>query len=254
MKTPIRVVILAGFAIIFFSCNFAQKVDIESLISELDGDSTINTLTNREMESGWTLLFDGESLNGWHGYNQEIAPDCWRVEDKALKIINEGGAESAEGILTDKKYKSFALSLEFQVTKGANSGVLYHVDEDPKYTYAYETGTEFQIIDHANWPSPLEGWQICGANYAMHAPKEDLVKPLGEWNSMLLVVDGNFVTHVLNGKVIVEFEKYSDEWTDLRNSGKWSDYPDYGKFDKGFITLQNHGTKVYYKNVKIKEL
>ncbi len=253
MKTKLRLFLLAACAITLFACNTSQKIDVESLMSELDMDASLNKLTDSEEKSGWNLLFDGKSLDGWHGFNQDIAPDCWRAEDDALKIINEGGAESAEGILTDKKYMSFALSLEFQVTEGANSGVIYHVAEDPKYTYAYETGTEFQVIDHANWPDPLEGWQICGANYAMHAPSEDVVKPLGEWNSMLLVVDGNSVTHVLNGKVIVEFEKYSDEWTALRNSGKWSDYPDYGKFDEGFITLQNHGTKVFFRNIKIKE-
>jgi hypothetical protein len=54
--------------------------------------------------------------------------------------------------------------------------------------------------------------------------------------------------------VVVEYEKYSDEWTKLRNSSKWADFPDYGKFDEGHISLQNHGTKVWYRNIKIKEI
>jgi len=224
------------------------------MMAELDHQATTNTLSDVEKDNGWVLLFDGKSLDGWHGFNADFAPDCWRAEDGMLKIINAGGAESAEGILTNKQYRGFALSLEFQLTAGANSGVLFHVAEDAKYTYAYETGTEFQLIDHEGWPDPLEGWQICGANYAMHAPKDPLYKPVGAWNKMLLVVNRNEVTHVLNGKIIVEYEKYSDEWTTLRNSGKWSDYPDYGKFDEGFIALQNHGTKVYFRNIKLKEL
>ncbi len=245
----ILLLIPAGFA-----CNSSHPNDANSLLAEIDTDAPLNTLSAAEADAGWTLLFNGKDLTGWHGFNAETAPDCWRVEDNALKIINEGGAESAEGILTDSNYKSFALSLEFQLTKGANSGVLYHVGEDPKYTYAYETGTEFQLIDHANWPDPLEGWQICGANYAMHAPKKDVVKPLGEWNQLLLVVDGNKVTHMLNGEIIVEFEKYSEDWKTLRNSGKWADYPDYGKFDEGPIALQNHGTRVNFRNIKLKTL
>ena len=227
---------------------------MDILLSELDKDAPLNTLTQSEEKVGWTLLFNGESLEGWRGYNMPAAPGSWRAEDGMLKIINEGGAESAEGIITEKKYNAFALSLEFQLTTGANSGILYHVAEDTKYTYPYETGTEYQVIDHEGWPDPLEGWQICGANYAMHAPMVEAFKPVGEWNRAMLVVDGNKVTHVLNGEVIVEFEKYSDEWNELRNSGKWSDYPDYGKFDEGHIALQNHGTIVFYRNIKIKEL
>jgi len=209
MKRIIMQLLVAFFALAISGCSYYQKSSVDSLVSELDTEAPLNTLAKKEQKLGWDLLFDGKSLNGWHGFNMQEAPDCWRAEDDALKIINEGGAESAEGILTDKKYKSFALSLEFQLTHGANSGVLFHVFEDPKYTYAYETGTEFQIIDHANWPDPLEGWQICGANYAMHAPEVEAFKTVGEWNQMMLVVDGNFVTHVLNGEIIVEYEKYS---------------------------------------------
>jgi len=62
------------------------------------------------------------------------------------------------------------------------------------------------------------------------------------------------VTQLLNGKVVVEYEKYSDEWKQLRNSGKWGDFPDYGKFNEGHIALQNHGTNVFYRNIKLKEL
>jgi hypothetical protein len=79
-------------------------------------------------------------------------------------------------------------------------------------------------------------------------------KPVGEWNQLFLVVQGNKVTQMLNGEVVVKYEKYSEEWNKLRNSGKWSSYPDWGKFDEGYISLQNHGTKVWYRTVKIKEI
>ncbi len=254
MKRLILRLMLAFCALSFFACSNSQESAVESLLSELDSDAPLNTLTNKGKRAGWKLLFDGQSLDGWRGYNLQEAPDCWKVEDGILKIINEGGAESAEGIITDKEYGSFALSIEFQLTPAANSGILFHVAEDAKYTYPYQTGTEYQLIDQEGWPDPLEGWQICGANYAMYPPRVKPFKPVGEWNQVLLVVNGNTVTHVLNGEVIVEYVKYSDEWTKLRNSGKWSDYPDYGKFDEGHIALQNHGTKVNFRNIKIKEL
>ena len=228
--------------------------DALTLMSELDKDAPLNQLTVTEKEQGWKLLSDGESFTNWHGYNMDAAPDCWLIDEGAFKVLAEGGEESNKGLVSDKVYKNFALSLEFKVDTAANSGIIYQVAEDPKYTYPYETGPEFQVIDHENWPDSLEDWQICGANYAMYPPKVKPFKPAGEWNQLFLLVYGNKVTQVLNGEVVVEYEKYSDEWMELRNSGKWSDFPDWGKFDEGHIALQNHSTIVWYRDIKLKEL
>jgi hypothetical protein len=243
-----------GLAMILFaSCNAPEKKDPLSLYGEIDRSAALNTLTVPEKNKGWELLFDGTSTNGWHGYNMQVVPDFWIIEDHALTMTTEGGAEGQD-IVTDKTYRNFAFSAEFKLTRGANSGIIFQVAEDPKYKYPYETGPEFQVIDHENWPDPLEDWQICGANYAMYPPKTKPFKPVGEWNQVLLVVDGNQVTQILNGEVVVEYEKYSEEWEKLRNSGKWNDFPDYGKYEEGHISLQNHGTKVWYRSIKIKEI
>jgi hypothetical protein len=218
-----------------------------------NNDTAPNALTSKEKQEGWQLLFDGKTFNGWHGFNMKGIPDCWIVEDGIMKMTTVGGQESQD-VITDKVYKKFELKVEFRLTKGANSGIIYHVAEEPKYKYPYETGAEYQVIDQDNWPDKLEDWQICGANYAMYPPKVKPYKPVGEWNQVHLIVNGNKVTHILNGKVVVEFEKYSPDWKKLRDSGKWKDFPDYGKFDEGHISLQNHGTHVDYRSVKIKEL
>ncbi len=212
-----------------------------------------NELTKKEKNDGWVLLFNGKNFDGWHGYNMPGVPDSWVVEEGRMKMITEGGQESQD-IITNKIYRNFELSFDFMLTKGANSGVIFQVKEDPKYKFPYETGPEFQVIDHENWPDPLEDWQICGANYAMYPPKVKVYKPVGKWNTAKLVVDGNNVTQYLNGKEVVKYTKYSDEWKKLRDSGKWADYPDYGKYDEGHISFQNHGTNVFYRNIKIKEL
>jgi hypothetical protein len=96
------------------------------------------------------------------------------------------------------------LSVDFKLTKGANSGIIYQIKEDPKYKFPFETGPEFQIIDHEGWPDPLEDWQILGANYAMYPPVARPYKAVGEWSHALLVVDGNHVTQILNGQLVVE--------------------------------------------------
>jgi hypothetical protein len=240
---------------LLFIIAFTQKQskDPLALYAEIDKKDAPNTLTPGEKKNGWQLLFDGKTTNGWHGYNLKIFPDCWIIEDGALTMITTGSNESLD-ILTNKKYRNFALSLEYKLTKAANSGIIYQIAEDPKYKFPYETGPEFQVIDNENWPDKLEDWQINGANYAMYPPLVKPYKALGQWNQLFLVVNGNSVTQILNDQVVVKYEKYSDEWTKLKNSGKWKQFPDWGKFDEGFISLQNHGTKVWYRSIKIKEI
>jgi hypothetical protein len=236
-----------------FSAGAQSQKDAKSLYLQINGKSPANTLDKKEKKKGWRLLFDGQTTHGWHGYNMKNFPACWTIEDGSLTMNSKGGGEDQD-IITDKTYRNFALSLEYKLTKSANSGIIFQVAEDRKYKFPYETGPEFQVIDHENWPDKLEDWQINGANYAMYPP---LVKPyraVGDWNQLFLVVKGNEVTQILNGKVVVHYTKNSEEWLKLRNSGKWLNFPDWGKFDEGYISLQNHGTKVWYRNIKIKEL
>ncbi len=236
-----------------FSCNNNKNFDPQALYNELSMDATANTLTDEEEKNGWQLLFNGQDFSGWHGYNLEDVPDFWIIEDNAMTMTTKGGGESQD-IITDEVYDDFALSVEYKLTEAANSGIIFQVKEDAKYKFPYETGPEFQIIDDEGYNGKLENWQVSGANYAMYSPLVKAYKPVGEWNHILLVVTDNHVTHMLNGEVVVEYVKYSDEWQKLRDSGKWNDFPDYGKFDVGHISLQNHGTKVWFRDVKIKEL
>lgn len=235
------------------SMSATEVTDPLTLLNQIDWKEKPNVLTDSELLNGWQLQFDGSTGKGWHGYNQQGIPECWAIEDGCLTMKSVGGNEEQD-LITDKVYGKFALALEYKMTEGANSGVLFHIKEDPKYTFAYETGPEFQVIDHEGWPDPLDDVQINGANYTMYPPAERSFKPIGEWNQLMLVVNGNEVTHILNGKVIVQYTKYSDEWMKLRNSGKWNDFPDYSKYDEGHISLQNHGTKVWYRSIKLKKL
>ena len=239
--------------VIIFSCSQKQPKDAAGLLAEIDKNDAPNTLSKGEKKNGWELLFNGTTTEGWHGYNMKTFPDCWGIEDGSLTMSTTGSGESLD-ILTSKMYRDFALSLEYKLTKAANSGIIFQIAEDPKYKFPYETGPEFQVIDHENWPDTLESWQINGANYAMYPPLTQPYKPLGEWNQILLVVKGNSVTQILNGEVVVKYEKNSEEWNKLRNSGKWTAFPDWGKLDVGYISLQNHGTKVWYRSIKIKEI
>ena len=253
MKNLVIKILLGLMTIVIISSGKSKTNDAQALYSELKKKSTPNTLSNKEKIKGWQLLFDGNTTDGWHGFNMKVFPDCWALEDGSLTMNSQGGGEDLD-IITDKKYRDFAFSLEYKLTKGANSGIIFQVAEDTIYKFPYETGPEFQVIDHESWPDTLEDWQINGANYAMYPPMVKPYKPVGEWNQLFLVVNGKEVTQMLNGEVVVKYEKNSEEWTKLRNSGKWSNFPDWGKYDEGHISLQNHGTKVWYRNIKIKEL
>lgn len=258
MKKLLPIIFFLLVTTAFFSCKPKQtavvvNTDPVALYTEINKSAPINTLPEAEVKAGWQLLSNGKDFTGWNGYNLNGIPDGWVIEDGCFTMTTTGGAESQD-IITEKVYKSFAFFVEFKLDTAANSGIIYQIKEDTMYQFPYETGPEFQVIDHENWPDSLADWQICGANYAMYPPKVQPFKPVGEWNQAFLVVNGNKVTQILNGEIVVEYEKYSDEWNELRNSGKWSDFPDYGKYDEGHISLQNHGTQVWYRNVKIKEL
>ena len=132
---------------------------------------------------------------------------------------------------------------------------MYGVVEDPKYKTAWMTGPEYQFIDDVGFPEKLEEWQKAAANYAMHVPNaQKQLKPVGEWNTTKIVVNGKHVEHWLNGKKVLEFERWNDEWKKLRDSGKWKEAPDYGSAATGHIVLQDHGSAFAFRNIKLRPL
>ena len=238
---------------VFFVSACGNNTDLPAkLYAELDLNAPPNTLTEKEKKAGWQLLFDGKTTTGWHGFNMRGVPDVWRVEDGCIIVYGEGGGEEQD-IITDRIYRNYAFTVEYKLSDRSNSGIIFQVKEDPKYKFSYETGPEIQLADHGDRPIRDE-MTSHGANYAMYAPKARPYHPAGQWNRIFLVVNGNHVTHKINGVEVVSYVKYSDEWTKLRNSGKWADFPDWGKFDEGHIALQNHGTKLMFRNIKIKVL
>ena len=219
-----------------------------------------NTLTAAEEAEGWQLLFDGETLNGWRSFNEKELKGGWTVVDGCIQASGEGGDASGY-IVTDKKYSNFELVWDWKLTKGGNSGMLYHVVEHPRFKVPYVTGPEYQLIDVEGWeevnaPAKLEDWQKIGVDYAMHLPDYSKMKinPVGEWNSSKIVYDNGHVEHWLNGEKIVEFEAYTDDWFARKASGKWGNATEYGLASEGVICLQDHGDPASFRNIKIKEL
>nr|WP_321353647.1 DUF1080 domain-containing protein [uncultured Draconibacterium sp.] len=210
-----------------------------------------NTLTTQEIEDGWELLFDGKTTNNWKTFNGG-AVTGWKIIDSELH--NSGvGSDHGGDIITKKQYANFELYLEWKVTPQSNSGVFYHVQEGLTNAI-YESGPEYQLIDDKGWPDNLEAWQHSGANYGMSAPENAKVKPINEWNTTRIIVDGPHVEHWLNGTQVVEYELWTDQWEENKADSKWADAPNYGMAKTGHIGLQDHGGLTMFRNIKIREL
>lgn len=216
-----------------------------------------NTLSKQEQKEGWKLLFDGKTTNGWRGYKMAEIPSAWNAVDGTLSSVGKGdGSDIGGDIISIANYENFDLKLDWKLAPEGNSGILYHVIEGPELESTYYSGPEYQLIDDIGFPGGVTPLNSTGADYAMTPADttQKVLNPVGTWNSSRIVFDKGKVTHYLNGKKIVEFTVWTDEWNWKVSKGKWKNFPAYGKAKSGYIGLQDHGSKVWFKNIRIKEL
>jgi len=206
-----------------------------------------------EGEDGWIYLFDGGSLDAWKTYGQDNVSG-WEVRDGIMVALGQG-EDIGGDLVTRDTFGDFELELDWQIGPGGNSGVLYRVVDDPDtYEAVYFTGPEYQLLDDSAYAAEVTPLQMTGANYGMHVAQGATANPPGEWNHTRIRVEGNQVTHWLNGKVVVQYELGTPEWEALVAAGKWKDYPDYGRARTGHIALQDHGHEARFRQVRIRRL
>ncbi len=202
----------------------------------------------------WVSLFDGKSLNGWHSWQEGKLLPQWKVEDGAIVLTEKGGKD----LVTDKEYGDFILELEWKISEGGNSGIIFHVLEDKKYRASYSTGPEIQILDNernSDSNKGTNGNHKAGSLYDMiPASDHTAVKPAGEWNKAKLVIKKGKGESWLNGKKVVSFPSTGPEFDKLVANSKFKDWDGFGVPQKGKIALQDHGNKVSFRNIRIKEL
>jgi Domain of Unknown Function (DUF1080) len=219
-----------------------------------------NTISTVEAKQGWKLLWDGKTTEGWRGAKLSTFPqNGWKIDSGLLKVVNANGAESANGgdIVTIKKYKNFELTIDFKITDGANSGIKYFVDTDLNQGEGSSIGCEFQILDdklHPDAKLGVSGNRTLGSLYDLIPAPADKFFRKSDFNTARIVVNGNKVTHYLNDKITVEYERNTQMWRALVNYSKYADYPNFGNLTEGNILLQDHGNEVLFKNIKIREL
>ena len=209
----------------------------------------------------WEILFDGSTLNGWHQFNGDAVGPEWTAKDGVLTFAPKEDRKWGDGgknIVTDKEYTSFILSIEWNVSKGGNSGIFWGVKEGEAYGEPYVTGPEIQILDNERHPDAKANpkFHQAGALYDLVQPSADVCNPAGEWNHVLLTVDHNKNqgSVVLNGTEIVRFPLTGEAWKNLVDNSKFKGWKGFGEFKTGKIGLQDHDDKVSFRNIKIKAL
>lgn len=210
-------------------------------------DPALNTLSAAERQDGWKLLFDGRTTRGWRGFRKKQAPPGWAVEDGSLTRVAPAG-----DLITTGQYRDFELALEWKVAEGGNSGIMYRVTEGSGATY--ETGPEMQVLDDARHADGRSRLTAAGSAFGLYAAPEGIVRPAGEWNQVRILLRGHHVEHWLNGVKVVEYELESRDWDSRVTASKFRQWPAYGRAPKGHVALQDHGDRVWYRNIKIREL
>jgi len=227
----------------------------------------INTLTNKEKKAGWRLLFDGKTFNGWRGLGRDHVPNgLWVIENGLIRKINTGDVKKlpdgrpVEGgdLMTTNTFDNFELTFEWKINKAGNSGLKYNVSEEMSQKYGSDfaaLGFEYQLLDDEDvaYKGILKPSQFSGSLYDLIPSRNVVLKPVGEFNSSRILVDGNHVEHWLNGIKVVEYEFGSKELDEAYKISKFNKIPGFQNKRKAHIVLQNHNDESWFRNIKIRE-
>jgi hypothetical protein len=240
----------------------ANRTPVEKSVVEVSYLN--NVLTANEKANGWKLLWDGKTTAGWRGAAESTFPKKgWTIEDGML-IAGKGENKGGGDIVTVKKYKNFTLEVDTRITEGANSGIKYFIQSEPPK--GNTVGFEYQILDDARHPDVKLGadgnrtfaslYDLVKADSKVFDPSQPvkIVNGIGQRNRARIEVNGKKVTHYLNGGKVLEIVRGSQSFKDVIAKSKFLNAPGFGEYDDGYILLQNHGSEIAFRNIKIKEL
>jgi hypothetical protein len=221
-----------------------------------DGDASAdgaNALTDEEKAAGWVLLFNGQDLDGWHNFRRDGVRPGWQVNDGALVCADP---HDAGDLCTDEQFDWFELQLEYNISEGGNSGIMFHVTDEGRTAWA--TGPEFQLEDNAKAADPIR----CGWLYALYEPPADAAtgkpldatKPAGQWTHVRLLISPAKCEHEINGVKYFEYQLGSDEFKDRVAKSKFGSMPLFAKSNRGYVALQGDHGQVSFRNIKIRPL
>ena len=221
---------------------------------------SVNTLTAAEKKQGWVLLFNGKDFEGWRQCNGTGMPANWVIDDHAMKVFTAEGKKPGQGSNGDvlygvKRYRNFELSIDWKTEKAGNSGIFFNVREVPGQAIYY-AAPEVQVLDNIDATDNKIPSHLAGSLYDMLAADPKSVKPVGEWNTIVIRVKDGKVTHTQNGMKVVEYTLWTPEWDKMVQDSKFKTFPGFteGISKEGYIGLQDHGYAIWFRNIKIREL
>jgi hypothetical protein len=258
-------------------CNAAEQT-VETLVAAVEGvpeytrieKPQVDLSTFPKGEDGFITIFDGKSLDGWRGYDKDVVPSQWIIEDEAIKFNGSGGGEAQEkdggDLMFACKFKNFELELEWKISKGGNSGIFY-LAQEIKGQPIYISSPEYQVLDNANHPDATQGEngnRKAGSLYDMIPANPQNANPFDEWNKTSITVYKGSVFHKQNDETVLEYHLWTPQWTEMLQKSKFSQekWPLAfellnnlgGENREGYIGLQDHGDDVWYRNIRVKIL
>ena len=243
-----KMILAAAAAVVACSCAPTVRPQLD------------NSLTSGESRSGWVLLFNGKTFDGWRQCNGTAMPVNWTIEDGAMKVFTAADRKPGSGangdiIYAAKKFRNFELAIDWKTEKAGNSGIFFNVREVPGKP-VYYAAPEVQILDNIDATDNKLASHLAGSLYDMIAADPKTVKPVGEWNTIVIRVKDGHVTHTQNGVKVVEYTLWTPEWDKLVQNSKFKTFPGFieGIAKEGFIGLQDHGYAIWFRNIKIREL
>ena len=220
-------------------------------------------------EEGYYVIFDGKTLTGWRGYDKDVVPGTWSIEDGTLKVTGSGTGEAHSGsggdLIFTHKFKNFDLKFDWKVDKGSNSGV-FILAREIKGEPIWISSPEYQILDNENHPDARateNGNRKSASLYDMIPAVPQNANPYGEWNTGEIIVYKGSVFHFQNGKKVVEYHLWTPQWNELIANSKFRKGGDFplaftfltqvgGENREGYIGFQDHGDTVWFKNIRVK--
>jgi hypothetical protein len=227
----------------------------------------VNTLTEGEKADGWTLLWNGVDFEGWRGVGLDSVPQGhWLIEGQSIRKLAVGEVpRQADGqpiqggdLMTVATFEDFELSFEWKISAAGNSGVKYNVSEDISKAYAPQhaaIGFEYQCLDDtASYEPAILPNQTTASLYDLVPAGPKTLKPVGEWNASRVVFRGGRGEHWLNGAKAVEFDLGTPDMENRVAASKFKSIPDFAVQRPGHIVLQDHGSAVWFRNIKLRPL
>jgi hypothetical protein len=257
MNRTTRTLAVAALAALLATpaAQFARADDPKNPAPALNAEAgpNANTLTDAEKQAGWKLLFDGKTLDGWNNFKKPGIRPGWQVKNGALTCVDP---KNAGDIVTNDDYEWFELQLDYNIAKGGNSGIMFHVTEAAGAPWG--TGPEIQLQDNANAKDPeLSGWI-----YQLYKPETDpktnkpvdATKPFGEWNHVRVVIAPDKCFTEINGVKYYEFTLNSDDFKSRVQASKFGKMPHFAKPPTGRLALQGDHGQVAFRNIKVRPI